>query len=291
MVAHTDMASDQVKKSHALVNGLHGKKPLRCYRSPVPNPHCSACGCATCAPSQRGFVWLSARTPGDMPKAAFTLIELLVVIAVIALLAVLALPAVGAFLEKGRAATCTSNLKQLGALISLYTADNNGTLPWATKPAGSGSWVWYSYYNPSTGGGSPLAHLAGYYLGGSMTKAAYETPGARHIFNCPCNKRKSNPFGYVGYVPNRNLMSVGNSPPVRLSRVTKPSDVILLADNNADGPTPNLQCWEFDWWNWQDRIGFHRHSGKANVCFLDGSVRALAAEDIDRHVNIKPPGL
>lgn len=52
--------------------------------------------------------------------ADFTLIELLVVIAIIAILASLLLPAVSRSRERGRAAACTSNLKQLMIITGGY---------------------------------------------------------------------------------------------------------------------------------------------------------------------------
>ncbi|MEM6854418.1 MAG: hypothetical protein AAF593_08415 [Planctomycetota bacterium] len=57
---------------------------------------------------------------------AFTLIELLVVIGVIALLIGLLLPVLGNAREAGRAAVCTSNLRQLAVMNDAYAVDNDG---------------------------------------------------------------------------------------------------------------------------------------------------------------------
>jgi len=61
-----------------------------------------------------------------MIKKGFTLIELLVVIAIIAILAAILFPVFAQAREKARAASCLSNMKQLGTAFALYLDDWEG---------------------------------------------------------------------------------------------------------------------------------------------------------------------
>jgi len=79
-------------------------------------------------------------------KKGFTLIELLVVIAIIAILAAILFPVFAKAREKARQATCTSNLKQIGVAVHMYTQDWDEGLP----PYGMGTTqsYWFCLINP-----------------------------------------------------------------------------------------------------------------------------------------------
>ena len=80
-------------------------------------------------------------------RKAFTLIELLVVIAIIAILAAILFPVFAQAREKARAATCTSNGKQIALGMRLYAEDYDGEyLPWYVAPSQAQGnklpWTW-----------------------------------------------------------------------------------------------------------------------------------------------------
>lgn len=79
-----------------------------------------------------------------MSRDAFTLIEALVVVAIITILVAIVLPVMSSARARGRAAVCTSNLRQTGQALTMYVADNDSTYP----PALSGASIWVQKIQP-----------------------------------------------------------------------------------------------------------------------------------------------
>ena len=84
---------------------------------------------------------------------SFTLIELLVVIAIIAILAAILLPALNSARERGRTASCVSNLKQIGTFAQFYSDDSDDYVPGTQMPGVSGTTTWCRLFGRYLGSG------------------------------------------------------------------------------------------------------------------------------------------
>jgi prepilin-type N-terminal cleavage/methylation domain-containing protein/prepilin-type processing-associated H-X9-DG protein len=214
-----------------------------------------------------------------MRTRAFTLIELLVVIAIIAVLASLSLTAVNAARERGDAAKCVGNLRQLAAAVLTYSGENGGEYVPAQDPSNTVRWHGVrsgagSKFDPTRG---PLAP----YLGQD-----------RRVKLCPALRRvltgsQSFEDGTGGY--GYNAVYVGGTPldpfkPERIANLPTASRVVMFADcafPRAEG----LQEYAYaEPWRSVDYRGrlrgtmspsvHFRHSETANVAWCDGHISA-----------------
>ena len=81
-------------------------------------------------------------------RNGFTLIELLVVIAIIAILAAILFPVFAQARAKARQTSCTSNMKQVGLAVLMYTSDYDEMLPWGASNGGGTTTTWYDLAEP-----------------------------------------------------------------------------------------------------------------------------------------------
>jgi len=208
--------------------------------------------------------------------AGFTLVELLVVIAVIAILASILLPA----LANGKAAAkriqCVDNLRQLGLATQMFWDEHDDlTFRYLNGATNGGRLYWFGWLKPGPEGTREFDPTQGAlypYLQGTGVEICPSLDYGSSIYKY---KAQGAAYGY-GY----NLYLGQTS--ISLSRVTHPSDTILLADaaqvNDFQAPAspdhPMLE--EFYYVDADESSGYpnahFRHQRKANAVFCDGHV-------------------
>ena len=207
-------------------------------------------------------------------RGGFTLIELLVVITIIAILAALAFPLANRMIASGHTGKATGNLRQIGALIASYTADNNNRLPVLVH--------WDNY--DKTWWQRVLSESAG---------LPVKDPGKdleRRLVDCfydPALGKGSHPYGDFG--GNQAIMadynpwdpaSAGNKTGPRLASIGTPSKKVLVASAKIPSGVPCKGSWYFQGRQWAaagqaEAMPDARHGGKALCLFADGHTEAL----------------
>ena len=223
-----------------------------------------------------------------MRKRAFTLIELLVVIAIIAILAAILFPVFAKAREAARATQCKSNLKQILTASAMYSQDYD-------------EYILSSYGNYNLDTGSGAGTHAQYYMG--MIMPYVKNLG---VFRCPSLPQPQEPDPisplYTGYGHNHDFLGWG-LPGVHMSQVKAPADTVYFTDYgeyNGDWATfvanPDTEAFSAPSRGCPDCIRAYpqctacpggagccgdadtivnRHSGMANIGFLDGHVKAM----------------
>jgi len=177
-------------------------------------------------------------------RNGFTLIELLICIAIIAVLAAFVMPVVSKSLDRVRQVKCVSNLRQIGAAVFLYAAENEQMGPYDGQ-----AWTTIDQ------------KLAPYIP--SYTKS-------NNCWACPTEKAK-HPGVEVTYGFNYNFTSPA---PIKFIQVVNPSRIVYCMESVWSGRWFgfNLQGWVYT-----GQPGTHP---SYNILFADGHVSSLTVQEL-----------
>ncbi|MCX8083244.1 MAG: DUF1559 domain-containing protein [bacterium] len=201
------------------------------------------------------------------------------------------LPALSQARERARAATCISNLKQVGVALEMYANDYSGIIALVdengkTTPAGQWQGMWREW---------SVFLMMGNYIPLQQ----------RRVFYCP--SRRPDPSGTKGSVipttnPELKTYGIGLDVPqswcmgkyvlddslepwsiyLKKDRIPKPSSYVMVADTGAVGSITTYgalgEAMYFvrDWNNYgQETAIFTLHTGVANILFADWHVEAV----------------
>lgn len=193
-------------------------------------------------------------------RQAFSLVEVLVVVLIIGVLAALVSPAVGSAMRRTREAQCVSNLRQIGAGISLYAAENDQKIV-------------YNIYTSSTW----VQALAPYINNGDASATLVLGVRPSGVWVCPESRAVTKGGSYSHYgkniLINENVNSITYNPPRyngRMASLVNPSKLFAV----GDAGTATL-CGR-DLAPWTANGGFlARHGKYVNVLFFDFHVESV----------------
>ena len=202
----------------------------------------------------------------SLSPSPFTLIELLVVIAIIAILAAMLLPALQSARERGRSASCVSNLKQFGAGSFTYVDS-------------------YDYYPPWAGSSSNGVTYNGFGTWGALFVNVYKMP--KDILYCPSlnDKNQYNSFSEIGYGMNWRYVNgsecfggKNSYIPAKHSEIRKPANTYTIMDSTEKNIISNGTSRVYAIASGSGMYGSpdaYRHNGRVNVLFCDGHAESI----------------
>ncbi len=199
--------------------------------------------------------------------------------AVVAMLGALLLPALTQAKAAARRITCVSNLRQLGLATQIYWDENDSdAFRYILGATNGGTIYWFGWIEawvPGNEGARGFDPSPG---------ALYPNLRGRGVEVCPALNYSSRLFkpkatgASFGYGYNIHLSSPTNQPPLKISRVARPTDTALFADagqvNDFQEPASpdNPLLEEFYYLSNLEPTVHFRHRARANVVYCDGHV-------------------
>jgi prepilin-type N-terminal cleavage/methylation domain-containing protein/prepilin-type processing-associated H-X9-DG protein len=238
------------------------------------------------------------------PSTAFTLVELLVVIAVIAILAALLLPALTNAKASAHRTECLTRQRQWALGFLEYADDNDGWLPregyhndgnvwannWAQVQDPASQDVWYN---------SVARQIS------VRPASSYALPATRppfyernSFFHCPCAPfpKETADVRYqtaiFSLAMNSQLIEPPNIPTIKLDRIMRPSQTVLMLDNLLDREqlvvTGQAQTSLGQPAAYANRFAGRRHGRTGVLAFVDGHAEAIAGKRVVETTGFNP---
>lgn len=209
---------------------------------------------------------------------AFTLIELLVVIAVIAILAALLLPALKSAKDAAKTAQCMNNQKQLLVAALLWTDEHDGKLcPYRqTDPpcTTTGLTLWFFLLQPYAGGNNAITSLV------SCPAEDPNNPNIIHAYGANFSIGVSH-YYLAGWEDGFG----GNKQSLNLKQIQYPSKTPFFGDSIGPQQSTGI-AYQGGTLDYPQQA--MRHRKRANLAFLDGSVRTLSNAEIPTGISDYP---
>ena len=249
-------------------------------------------------------------------RVGFTLVELLVVIGIIAVLVGLLLPALAKVRAVAQSAKCLSNLHQLAIASAQYAVETKGYLPYPvatltgdnmalTGQTSAENMVWYNVLDPylqSMDVKSPITGVdaARHYtpvkqdpvwqsFGSVDVLATAQNPvlGATRTYKMNTHLRHNN----TRNLPASAALATLTYRPARVTEVPNDSNFVYLGDAvgiDTVGPIPDVT--EGDAFDMEVNRPTNanpalRHSGGANLLFVDGHAAHVVLRKISKHLD------